>query len=119
MTNIQARVSSQSKLTATARATKSSTSKRPEKARPKSTTSSNADGALQEAYVSKRERVLALLNKPDGATIEDIMKVTDWQQHSVRGFLAGTVKKKLGFSLTSSKAEGETRCYRIARRRGR
>ena len=43
------------------------------------------------------------------------MEATGWQQHSVRGFLAGTVKKKLGFPLTSSKAEGELRRYRIER----
>jgi len=41
------------------------------------------------------------------------------QQHSVRGFLAGTVKKKLGFSLTTSKAAGDVRRYRIETRRGR
>jgi hypothetical protein len=42
-----------------------------------------------------------------------------WQQHSVRGFLAGTVKKKLGFPLTTSKAAGDVRRYRIETRRGR
>ena len=47
------------------------------------------------------------------------LQATDWQQHSVRGFLAGTVKKKLGFSLTTSKAAGDVRRYRIATRRGR
>ena len=48
------------------------------------------------------------------------MQATEWQQHSVRGFLAGTVKKKMGLALTSSKAEGEVRRYRIAApRRGR
>jgi len=41
------------------------------------------------------------------------MQATDWQQHSVRGFLAGTVKKKLGFSLTTSKAAGDVRRYRV------
>ena len=48
-----------------------------------------------------------------------MMQATDWQQHSVRGFLAGTVKKKLGFSLTTSKAAGGVRRYRIETRRGR
>jgi hypothetical protein len=48
-----------------------------------------------------------------------MMQATDWQQHSVRGFLAGTVKKKLGFPLTTSKAAGDVRRYRIETRRGR
>lgn len=47
------------------------------------------------------------------------MQATDWQQHSVRGFLAGTVKKKLGFLLTSSKDKEGARRYRIEKRRGR
>ena len=55
----------------------------------------------------------------DGFGIEDMMQATEWQQHSVRGFLAGTVKKKMGLALTSSKAEGDFRRYRIATRRGR
>ncbi len=48
-----------------------------------------------------------------------MMEATDWQQHSVRGFLAGTVKKKLGFPLTSKKLDGELRRYRIETKRGR
>ena len=69
--------------------------------------------------VTKQERVLALLSQPDGASIEEMMQATDWQQHSVRGFLAGTVKKKLGFSLTSLKLDDGVRRYRIETRRGR
>ena len=48
-----------------------------------------------------------------------MMQATDWPQHSVRGFLAGTVKRKLGFSLTSLKPNGGVRRYRIETRRGR
>jgi Protein of unknown function (DUF3489) len=69
--------------------------------------------------VTKQERMLTLLSRPEGASIAEMMQATDWQQHSVRGFLAGTVKKKLGFSLTASKAAGDVRRYRIATRRGR
>ena len=66
-----------------------------------------------------KERLLTLLSQAEGASIEEMMQATDWQQHSVRGFLAGTVKKKLGFSLTTSKAAGDVRRYRIETRRGR
>ena len=69
--------------------------------------------------VTKQERLLTLLSQAEGASIEEMMQATDWQQHSVRGFLAGTVKKKLGFSLTTSKAAGGVRRYRIETRRGR
>ncbi|MEQ1713688.1 MAG: DUF3489 domain-containing protein [Hyphomicrobium sp.] len=72
-----------------------------------------------ESPVTKHAQLLHLLNRPEGASIEDMMQATAWQQHSVRGFLAGTVKKKMGLPLTSSKAEGEVRRYRIATRRGR
>jgi hypothetical protein len=54
-----------------------------------------------------------LLSQSEGASVEEMMQATDWQQHSVRGFLAGTVKKKLGFPLTSSKSNGGVRRYRI------
>lgn len=72
-----------------------------------------------QGRVTKHALLLQLLNSPEGASIEDMMHATEWQQHSVRGFLAGTVKKKMGLALTSSKAEGEVRRYRIATRRGR
>lgn len=68
---------------------------------------------------TKLERLIALLSQPNGATIGEMMTATGWQQHSVRGFLAGTVKKKMGLALTSSKVAGNARRYRIATRRGR
>jgi hypothetical protein len=72
----------------------------------------------QRGCVTKQERLLTLLSQSKGASIAEMMQATDWQQHSVRGFLAGTVKRKLGFSLTTSKAAGDVRRYRIERRRG-
>lgn len=62
---------------------------------------------------TKQEQVLTLLSQEGGVTIEEVMKVTGWQQHSVRGFFAGTVRKKLGFELTSEKGEGDDRRYAI------
>src|SRR3954463_7077561 len=62
--------------------------------------------------VSKQSRVVGLLSSPDGTTIAAMMKATGWQQHSVRGFLAGVVRKKLKLKLNSKKIDG-TRVYRI------
>jgi hypothetical protein len=61
---------------------------------------------------SKQARVIEMLQSPSGMTIAAMMKETGWQQHSVRGFLAGVVRKKLKLKLNSKKIDG-SRVYRI------
>jgi hypothetical protein len=64
---------------------------------------------------TKTARVIALLERPQGATLKAIMRATGWQTHSVRGFISGQLKKKLGLKVASSVREGE-RVYSIKRR---
>jgi len=62
---------------------------------------------------SKQARVIAMLQSPTGTTVAAIMKATGWRQHSVRGFLAGVVRKRLKLKLVSRKVNGD-RIYQIA-----
>ncbi|MEZ5900022.1 MAG: DUF3489 domain-containing protein [Hyphomicrobiaceae bacterium] len=121
MTTMEARVSSQTKRTKSATSAKSEKPKATEKSSSKHTVASKVEPNDEQhtARVTKQDRILTLLRRRDGATITEMMEASGWQQHSVRGFLAGTIKKKLGLALTSSKTAGGLRRYRIDTKRGR
>ena len=68
------------------------------------------DGTPREG--SKTAQVVAMMKRPDGATISAIMQTMGWQKHTVRGFVAGTLKKA-GYTVESFKPEGGERTYRI------
>jgi hypothetical protein len=62
--------------------------------------------------LSKQDAVIAMLRRPEGATVDEVASATGWQRHTVRGVFSGTLKKKLGLSLASAKEE-RGRVYRI------
>jgi hypothetical protein len=62
---------------------------------------------------SKTAKILDLLKRPGGATSKELMKATGWLPHSVRGFLSGTVGKKMGLTVTSAKGEDGERTYSV------
>jgi hypothetical protein len=66
----------------------------------------------QAARVSKQNDVIALLRRPEGATVEEVRAVTGWQPHTVRGVFSGALKKKLGLAVVAAKEE-RGRVYRI------
>jgi hypothetical protein len=70
-------------------------------------------GAPRERTNTKQAKVIAMLKRPSGATVDQIIQATDWQPHTVRGFFAGALKKRLGIEVTSEKREDGTRLYRI------
>jgi hypothetical protein len=88
-----------------------STARKPAKAAPRKrpTPVSSKPAARPD---TKHARIIAMFRAPAGATIAAIMKATDWQQHSVRGFMAGIVRKKLGLDLASEQTD-KGRVYRI------
>lgn len=72
------------------------------------------DGKPRTRENSKQAAVIQMLQRPEGATIQQICEATGWQAHTVRGTFAGAFKKKLGINLISEKAEGGERVYRVA-----
>jgi hypothetical protein len=64
---------------------------------------------------SKKAKIIALMQKPKGATLADLMTATGWQAHSVRGFISGTLGKKMGLKVESAKREDGARAYSISR----
>ena len=78
----------------------------------KSPANAASETPAPRARSTKIEQCLALLNNQDGATIDELQATTGWQAHSVRGFLAGTVKKKPGMTLGSDKTDA-VRTYRL------
>jgi len=86
------------------------------KAARKASPAKKAPKAAKEAGArdgSKAAKVLDLLKRPDGATLAELMKATGWQAHSVRGFLSGTISKKMSLAVTSAKVKGGERSYSV------
>jgi Protein of unknown function (DUF3489) len=75
-------------------------------------TAKKASGAREG---SKTAKVLDLLKRPGGATLKDVMKATSWQAHSVRGLISGTLGKKMGLKVESTKTEDGERVYSLAK----
>ena len=76
--------------------------------------SSKAGGPARQG--SKTAKVLDLLKRSGGATLKEIMEATNWQSHSVRGFLSGTLRKKMGLRVDSFKRNDNERTYRVPSR---
>ena len=79
----------------------------------KATTS--GEQTASDPIETKTDKVIKLLRRKNGATIADIREVTGWQPHSVRGFLSGTLKKRMGLAITSQADAKGVRRYRISK----
>jgi hypothetical protein len=86
--------------------------RRPKPAVAPTSMAAQSESVERTSKDTKQARVIAMLQAPSGASIAAIMQQTGWQPHSVRGFLAGVVRKKLKLTLHSSKVDGQ-RVYRI------
>jgi Protein of unknown function (DUF3489) len=85
------------------------------KAKPAKKASEGAKKAGRGRDGSKAAKILDLLKRPNGATLAEIMKATNWQAHSVRGFISGSLGKKMGLTVVSAKRENGERVYSISR----
>lgn len=73
----------------------------------------SAKPAKQKKANTKLQIVIDLLKRPEGATIVDIMKATEWQNHTVRGCISGALKKKLGYEIVTEQSKDGARVYKI------
>jgi len=87
----------------------------PTKAKSATTPAKKGAQAARVRQGSKTAKVLELVKRSGGATLKHIMKATGWQAHSVRGFLSGTLGKKMGMKIESSKTNDGQRVYRLAK----
>lgn len=91
--------------------TKAKAAAKPTKNRTSSKVEGRAKGALKAT--TKKDLILSLLRRKNGASIDELAGETEWQAHSVRGYLSGTIGKKLGLRVTSTKDPTGVRRYAI------
>jgi len=87
-------------------------SKATSKAKGRKQAATDGQGAREG---SKKAAILELLRRPDGATLKDLMAVTGWQAHSVRGFISGAIVKKMSLKVESKKRDDGDRAYSLAK----
>jgi hypothetical protein len=111
--NVQDRIQKLEDPMTSKKASKSAgtTAQKTNRKKTKKAASSKAESRTKKT--TKKDLVLELLRRKEGATTADIAKATTWQNHTVRGFLSGTLTKKMGLTVESVKNEGEERTYRI------
>jgi hypothetical protein len=82
--------------------------------KPAAKTTKRRSKASTSRTDSKQTRLIEMLKRPGGTTIDEVVETLDWQPHTVRGAMAGALKKKLGLKIESEKTEERGRVYRIA-----
>jgi hypothetical protein len=93
------------------------TSARKTKPKPEVAPTSEATGTPKPITIragTKQAQIIAMLQRPEGATIAEMAEATSWQSHTVRGSLSGALKKKLGLPITAEKVEGRGTVYKLA-----